>query len=512
MIAGRAPSAQVVVADERRYLTHSQLAISTGRRLSVAGILREETVLDLQPDAVVNPLLPHDAAIVIERTEPDLVLVESGALVAGQPWAGTGEPSMSGKASRLLRVLDATLDVGRPAVLWWSDERNSTPSLIPFEGRFDFVLDGRARGRPDMYWAPGVQLSRFGTVATGGERDPKPAWHARWDRMPPRSRRIAADAATAGPVDHRPELWIDAAIADDPAWLPAACRGEGVVRVAASELPERYRRRAAFVAERTGSPDVRSRIAPSVLRQLAAGARVVSPPDTTLRRALRPWIEWAPDDAAVPAALEAALSRGPRPVVDQRRLIRRLFADHDTSRAVQALADLIGAPRGTPRRQVCAVARLDEDDRPESFVDAITMQQLRPTHALLAAADERVAGLAIDELGRLGIPARVLPPTTPGRHLARWAADHTSAEWIWVWSRRAPRSPTVLIDGVLTAMCSGAIAVGYRGATPAEQALDDPPAIIAHDAASSIPDDVTRSGSRWWEELDTVRWFDDGGD
>ena len=63
-------------------LAHSEISITARDRLVVAGILRSDTTLDLAPDALVNELLPHDADLVIERTDPDLLLVESRALGA----------------------------------------------------------------------------------------------------------------------------------------------------------------------------------------------------------------------------------------------------------------------------------------------------------------------------------------------------------------------------------------------------------------------------------------------
>ena len=58
----------------------------------VAGILTDSTASALAHDAVVNRVGPNDARLVVERTEPDIVLVETAALGPGRPWAHAGIP------------------------------------------------------------------------------------------------------------------------------------------------------------------------------------------------------------------------------------------------------------------------------------------------------------------------------------------------------------------------------------------------------------------------------------
>jgi hypothetical protein len=61
--------------------------------LVVTGALSALACATLAPDAVVHPLLPHDADVVLEGTGADLVLIEAAALLPGQPWAYATDPA-----------------------------------------------------------------------------------------------------------------------------------------------------------------------------------------------------------------------------------------------------------------------------------------------------------------------------------------------------------------------------------------------------------------------------------
>ncbi len=170
--------------DTRRYLGDSAVAIGPRDRLQVAGILRPEVVTDLEPDAVVASLLPHDARLVLERADPDVVLIQSSALGPGQPWAYGGEPSAADVARRLLSVLEIAQDLGRRVVLWYDGPRHETPALIPFESRVDLVVaeeTGTDSGT-DVAWSTGVQLARFNPIAPAADRSLGPVSHRRWSQ------------------------------------------------------------------------------------------------------------------------------------------------------------------------------------------------------------------------------------------------------------------------------------------------------------------------------------------
>jgi hypothetical protein len=498
---GSADRAEPTMPDERRhYLAHSEVSIAPRDRLVVAGILCPDTIADLEPDARVNALLPHDAELVLERTDPDLVLVESSALGAGGAWAGAGEPSVVDVAWRLLRVLEVARALGQPTVLWWSNARHAVPSLIPFESRFDVVLSTDVdEDRIDRLWDRGVQLSRFSPVGIGRDRPFHPVTHGRWEQAPPRGLRSFVDMAAAALAHDQLELWIDAEAVTGPTWLPKQFQAQDVRRVVGIDLPDLYRGHGLFLAEPLTTPPGQRGVSTRTLRELASGARVVSGPNETLAAELGEWIDWTADAVGIGAAVRSAAGQGPRTAADLRRLLRGLFLKHDTSGAVARLTRLVGVREARRRRTVCVVTRLDENARPETFVDAVILQRHRPSEALIAADDPADAKAAISELERAGIAARTPRPPGPERGLAPWAADHTSAAWLWVWSPRIEHDRDFLLDAVIAGITTGASAIG-RGRGPDDGFLDGSGLtgrIVSHDAATRLPDIVDGSLTAW---------------
>jgi hypothetical protein len=488
----------------RRYLAYSEVAVTPRDRPVVAGILRADTVADLAPDVRVDTLLPHDALLVLERTEPDLVLVESGALTAGHPWAGAGDPSVADVARRLLRVLDMARVLGRPTVLWWNEPRHATSGLIPFESRFDLVLSlNQAPGEGATAWSQGVQLARFSPLGAGPDRSARPVAHARWDHMRTRAVRSFAEAAFRDLADDELDLWIDAEAIADVRRFPEWLAGRGVRRVAAPDLPEHYRTQALFIAEPPIGSRATSQISTNTLRQLASGARVVSGPNDVLAASLGEWIEWAPDPLHLRDAIRSGAERGPRTTGEIRRLLRSLFLGHDTTLAVRSLCRLAAVDGATPRRDLCAVARLDAEHRPEAFLDDLVSQRYRPSEALIAADDPADASIAMRELEPLGIPARSLQPPRTGCDTAGWAVSHTTADWLWVWEPGRARDPAYLLDSLVAGLISGAsvvgTAAGSRDGFGDGMLIEDP--VVSRAAAARFPG----TGSGW-----TRSWMDRG--
>ncbi|MFG2089251.1 hypothetical protein [Spirillospora sp. NPDC048824] len=62
--------------------------------LIIAGILTPRTASRLAEHAKVVPLYPHDAAIVLDRADVDMVVVDAAAGEPGGPWAYLGVPGM----------------------------------------------------------------------------------------------------------------------------------------------------------------------------------------------------------------------------------------------------------------------------------------------------------------------------------------------------------------------------------------------------------------------------------
>ena len=413
-MTGSAGGGASMPADERRrYLAHRQVAIAPRDRPVIAGILRADTLADLAPDAQVNALLPHDAGLVLERTDPDVVLVESGAVTSGHPWSGAGEPSVADAAGRLRRVLDVARGLGRPTVLWWSGPRHQAPGLLPFEKHFDVVLaaDSGSDGRSPTVWSPGVQLTRFHPIGAPADRSMRPVVHGPWDLPPqPGTAAFTRQALAALAVDEL-ELWLDADATSGTAWPAAVLGGRIPRRVTARDLPDRYRAQGLFLVSPLTAPPGDTGLAVSTLRQLASGARVVSGPNETLRAALGDAIAWAADADAVRDVVRATAQAGPPTPFEVRRLLRALFGTHDTITALTSLARLIGLSSSVARRDVCAVAVLDARARPADFLDAVVRQRHRPTEVLLIAADPADADMCAAGTRPAGHPG----PGDPGR-------------------------------------------------------------------------------------------------
>ena len=151
--------------ETRRYLADSAVTIGPRDRLQLAGIIRTDLVADLEPDAAVAVLLPHDAKLVLERTDPDVVLIQSSALEPGQPWGYGGEPSAGDVAQRMLGVIEIARSLGRRVVLWYDGPRHAVPALMPFESHVDLVVSEEiaAGSGTDLSWSTGVQ-SAHGSI------------------------------------------------------------------------------------------------------------------------------------------------------------------------------------------------------------------------------------------------------------------------------------------------------------------------------------------------------------
>ena len=209
-----------------------------GARLVITGALSALGCATLAPDAVVHPLLPHDADVVLEGTGADLVLIEAAALLPGAPWAYATDPAAADRGRRLARMVVMARSLGKPVVLVRNVPASRMPGIGWLAAACDAVIDGGF----------GVQLARFNPVGVTAARPSEPLYAGDRDPREAPAVRALLDALTSG-----------------------ADGGSAAVRLAGARswrgLPALYREHAVFVTASDGQ----------AREQLACGARVVGP-------------------------------------------------------------------------------------------------------------------------------------------------------------------------------------------------------------------------------------------
>ncbi|MBA2949514.1 hypothetical protein [Streptomyces himalayensis] len=145
-----------VVSDSRLYLAHRALSSAPRERLVIGGVLSDGTAEDFAAEAVVNRLLPHDGLLLLERTNPDALVVQLSACSdATGPWSLTGTGLVPDLDSNLAQLITQARALGRKAVLWRDAPATGAPGLAHFD--WDAVVDTDT----------GVRLSRLDPVEEG---------------------------------------------------------------------------------------------------------------------------------------------------------------------------------------------------------------------------------------------------------------------------------------------------------------------------------------------------------
>jgi hypothetical protein len=93
------------------------IAGAPAKGLIVAGVLGPAVADALAGLAHVVPLMPHDAALVLDTTDVDLVVVDAAAGAPGGPWAYLGVPGVPDRERALLALMGVARDRDRPVVL-----------------------------------------------------------------------------------------------------------------------------------------------------------------------------------------------------------------------------------------------------------------------------------------------------------------------------------------------------------------------------------------------------------
>ncbi len=410
-------------------------AVGTGQ-LVIAGVLTARSAATLAGDAVVHPLMPHDAAMMLERTAADLVLIEASALLPGGPWAYAADPAAADRGRLLAGLIGLAHGLEKPVVLL----RDVAPSRLPELGR----LAARCDAVTDA--GLGVQLARFNPIDLHPDRPCEPVYHGtRSPRERPGLRRL---------LD---ELAIGTADASGPVRLA----GE----VSWRDTPSLYRRHGLFVAAS----------AEQAHEQLACGARVIGPV--------------AADAGPVPGAdrirdeIEAARGRGPCGVGEIRETLRGLFQEHATPVRLAGLARLAGLPAAPGEsRQIAVLASPRDQGEMTRLARAMLRQQHRPAEVVVtlpvettgdgpaesfagrngagpapsAPLNERAVRASLAEVTASGTAVRLVRARGPAQ-----AARGVLAPWTAPWEAGRDYPETHLLDLACALECSRADAVGY---------------------------------------------------
>lgn len=359
------------------------------------------------------PLRPHDAQIVMDGVDVDLLLVSASASAPGSPWAHVGDPAVVDRTRALRWVLESAASRGIPTVLL--DDVSAPPALRQLG--FDRVVRGDA----------GVPLHLFNPVVS--ELAPGPA------AVCVRGRR------EDGVPDVLADLGAGVVEADSPA-LAEALRAANVAIVSASGDTGLRRRAWACGARVVTHGPVEDPATPEKLAVTVPRMRVAAPGPAELRGMLRQVFLREATPVRLAEVLEGLdFSSGDH--------VRRLPL---RGRSVAVLADPAGE---------------DEADRlAEDVLDAL----LRPTEVVVPGPAARLPG--IQRLRAEGVTVRtaaVRAPETP-EELTRGAADgpgpehwaalaeRASAPWSLLWS--SPVGRKRFADLVCAVECSNADAVG----------------------------------------------------
>src|SRR5580698_401652 len=295
-------------------------SVGTGAGLVIAGAISALGCATLAPDAVVHPLLPHDADVLLEGTGADLVLIEAAVLLPGAPWAYATDPAAADRGRRLARLIVLARSLGKPVILICNVPQSLMPGIGWLAASCDAVIDGGL----------GVQLARFNPIGVSVARASTPVYAGARDPREAPAVRALLDALTDGP-DPAVQLAGDAA----RSWRA---------------LPALYRQHAVFV---TASAD-------QAREQAASGARVIGP------------LGSGTDPATVRGQLESVRGGRPAGVTDVRGWLREIFVNHATParlaeivRTAELPADLVWG------RRIAVLARVADGDEAGRLASAL---------------------------------------------------------------------------------------------------------------------------------------------
>ena len=454
------PTLEQVRGGDRFFLADSGVAIGARTRAVVLGILTDATADALSETATVDRVTPNDALLVLERTEPDLVLVETAAFAPTMPWAYAGDPAAVERASVLAQLVDRARGLGRPSVLIRGGRATDAVGLIPLEPRFDIIRDQRPDEAGGIGWSRGVALTRFHPI--GRTADPSEvALFVTGGRASPDPRRRDLLLATLQAVrDGGLEIVLDGDGPGGAEDLPAEVRDRVIGRIGRDGLAPRYRAASLAVTDPFGAPDRGRMVDPRALEQLACGLRLVSGPDRVLLELAGMHVHVAESVETAGDAIAAARSAGRPSAADLRALLRRLFLQAASPVMLGRLTHRLGVSIDPlAGRSVTALIAVDEHTDVDRLVDSIVGQRARPQRVVVRTTDPGPwSGAAGEAIRAAGMPVEV-----EDRHDAERIAR---TRWVVDWPTDRPLAPDVLLDLLVGGEMSGADAVTLGDGDP----------------------------------------------
>lgn len=409
-------------------------------RLVVAGVFSPEVRAAIEPYVRVVALRPHDAQLVFDSVDVDVVCVAASAAAPGTLWAHMGDPAVADRTRTLRWVVEAARARGVPSVL--VEDAPAPPALASVG--FDLVYEGGF----------GVPLHRFNPIAAEPVRDPEPF------RLRSRSSGRAAVERLAARLGGLRDA--------EPQWenLPDVLRGATTVVVDAPALADRALAcgaRALILGKEASGPDTGGDPALSAV-----------PVDTDTLRS----------DAAS-RELDRVRTAGPLRPEELRLVLRSVFLSEATP---VKLAEIFGRLELSPGsgdtslplrgRKVSVLALPTDDIDSLSLAEDLLSQVHPPTEVLVPDSTESFTG--IERMRSHGLVVRTVPGVAAesGPGPAEWArlAEAATSPWTALWT--APRGSAFLVDTLCAAECSDADAVGpavasWAGATPRDaEAVD----------------------------------------
>lgn len=391
--------------EERLYAAFRRLPIRNASVIALIGTNDTATQLNAAVETVT--LWPNDATLLLDRCDPELVLIESRAALPGSVWFGLGRAGGADRGLITRSVIDQARERGIPSVFWWNSPTSAAPAMSSIAVLADHVVSDRSiRGVPEaLDFALGPDLARF--------QPPDPSERNR--SAPPIGVRVGQGATPKETL-----LGGDVELIND-----LSAGSSGPPNFIWADLPDRFAAAAWGLALGETAPSTRD------LELAASGAALIDPnnrlPGPTTR------IAGPQGLAAAVAAHDSELSE-PSAV---RNLLGELATHWSTAHRLEVLFEQVGLElrSRTPTR---LGAVIDDPERSNDAVNLILSQKLPfaevtiPDVAIRDRHGPELVAAGVDVSAHPSLPSAVLFGTESGESLS----SHLLA--LAAWAQGAP--------------------------------------------------------------------------